>query len=328
LGKTVDPKFFEEPRMNKHISIVIPAYNEEAVIPELKDRLKKLMENCPNYDFEVIIVENGSGDGSFPLLVAIHYHDPRFKIVQLSRNFGCDGGITAGLMYATGDAAVIMNADLQDQPELIPEFIKNWESGYEIVYGVILKREGINIVRRFMSRVAYALIFKLSNNMIPRDATDFRLIDKKVYTIINAMKEKNKFLRGLIVWTGFKQVGVPFERQPRFAGDSKSGFLNAWNVAMNGIFSFSYFPLKIGITTGFILSTVAFLAALYEIYLYLVYGREVPGFTTMILIMLLGFGMVFLMFGIMGSYIERIYDEVKQRPNYIIRNEIGFEKEI
>jgi dolichol-phosphate mannosyltransferase len=282
------------------------------------------MELCFFIDFEVIIVENGSSDSSFPLLVAIHYHDPRFKVVQLSRNFGCDGGITAGLAYAKGDAAIIMNADLQDPPELIPQFIEKWEAGYEIVYGVILKREGVNIVRKFMSRVAYALIFKLSNNMIPRDATDFRLIDRKVYTIINTMKEKNKFLRGLIVWTGFNQIGVPFERQPRFAGDSKSGFLNAWNVAMNGIFSFSYFPLKIGIAMGFILSTLAFLAAIYEVYLYLVFGREVPGFTTMILIMLLGFGILFLMFGIMGSYIERIYDEVKERPNYIIKNRVGF----
>jgi dolichol-phosphate mannosyltransferase len=310
--------------MKKLISIVIPAFNEETVIPELKQRLQKIMELCFFIDFEVIIVENGSSDSSFPLLVAIHYHDPRFKVVQLSRNFGCDGGITAGLAYAKGDAAIIMNADLQDPPELIPQFIEKWEAGYEIVYGVILKREGVNIVRKFMSRVAYALIFKLSNNMIPRDATDFRLIDRKVYTIINTMKEKNKFLRGLIVWTGFNQIGVPFERQPRFAGDSKSGFLNAWNVAMNGIFSFSYFPLKIGIAMGFILSTLAFLAAIYEVYLYLVFGREVPGFTTMILIMLLGFGILFLMFGIMGSYIERIYDEVKERPNYIIKNRVGF----
>jgi dolichol-phosphate mannosyltransferase len=310
--------------MKKMISIVIPAYNEESVVEELKKRLQIIMNTCPNYDFEVIIVENGSFDSTFERLISIHHEDPRFKIVQLSRNFGCDGGITAGLAYAKGDAAVIMNADLQDPTELIPRFIQEWEAGYEIVYGVIQKREGVNIIRRVLSRLAYMIIFRLSNHMIPENASDFRLIDRKVYTIINSMKEKNIFLRGLVVWTGFKQIGVPFERQPRFAGESKADFRTVWHVAMNGIFSFSYFPLKIATTMGFLLSAITFILALIEIYLYLVFGREVPGFTTIILVILFCFGMVFLMFGIMGSYIERIYDEVKQRPNYIVNNEIGF----
>jgi dolichol-phosphate mannosyltransferase len=282
------------------------------------------MNTCLNYDFEVIIVENGSFDTTFERLISIHHEDPRFKIVQLSRNFGCDGGITAGLAYAEGNAAVIMNADLQDPPELILQLIQKWESGYEIVYGVIQKREGVNIIRRVLSRAAYMIIFQLSNRMIPENASDFRLIDRKVYKIINSMKEKNKFLRGLVVWTGFKQIGVPFERQPRFAGESKADFLTVWSVAMNGIFSFSYFPLKIATAMGFLLSTMAFIAAFIEIYFYLVFGREVPGFTTTILVILFCFGMVFLIFGIMGTYIERIYDEVKQRPNFIVNTEIGF----
>ena len=217
-----------------------------------------------------------------------------------------------------------MNADLQDPPELIPQFIQKWESGYEIVYGVILKREGVNFVRRTLSRAAYMIIFKLSNHMIPENASDFRLIDRKVYTIINSMKEKNKFLRGLVVWTGFKQTGVPFERQPRFAGESKADFRAVWRVAMNGIFSFSYFPLKIATAMGFILATITFILAIFEIFLYLLYGREVPGFTTLVLVILFCFGMVFLIFGVIGTYIERIYDEVKQRPNYIVNSEIGF----
>lgn len=310
--------------MKKLISIIIPAYNEEAVLEELKKRLQNIMNTCSNYDFEVIIVENGSVDSTFERLIAIHHGDPRFKIVQLSRNFGCDGGITAGLEYAKGDAAVIMNADLQDPPELIPQFIQKWESGYEIVYGIIQKREGVNAIRRVLSRVAYMIIFKLSNQMIPENASDFRLIDRKVYIIINSLKEKNKFLRGLVVWTGFKQTGIPFERQPRYAGESKADFRTVWNVAMNGIFSFSYFPLKIATFLGFLLFTLTFIMALIEIYLYLMFGREVPGFTTLILVILLCFGMFFLMFGIMGTYIERIYDEVKQRPNYIVNNAIGF----
>jgi glycosyltransferase involved in cell wall biosynthesis len=314
--------------MKKLISIVIPAYNEEAMIPELKRRLQAVMDKCSDYDFEVIIVENGSQDFTYAYLLAAHNEDPRFKIVQLSRNFGCDGGITAGLSYATGDAVVIMNADLQDPPEMIRDFLNKWDVfGYEIVYGVIEKRKGVNPIRKFMSRSAYKLIYHLSNRMIPENATDFRLIDKKVYTIINQMKEKNKFLRGLVVWTGFKQLGISFERQPRFAGNSKASFMVVWRTAMNGIFSFSYFPLQIATALGFVLSSLAFMAAIYEIYLYLVYGREVPGFTTMILIMLFGFSILFLMFGVMGNYIERIYDEVKERPNYIVRNEVGFKKE-
>jgi len=313
--------------MKKMISIIIPAYNEEAVIGELKKRLQQIMNQCKNYDFEVIIVENGSADTTFEQLISVHHEDPRFKIVQLSRNFGCDGGITAGLAYAKGDAAVIMNADLQDPPELIPSFIQKWKSGYEIVYGVIQKREGVNVIRRVLSRAAYMIIFKLSNHMIPENASDFRLIDRKVYTIINSLKEKNKFLRGLVVWTGFKQIGVPFERQPRFAGESKADFRTVWHVAMNGIFSFSYFPLKIATFLGFLLSTLTFLMALVEISLYFMYGREVPGFTTIILVILFCFGMVFLILGIMGTYIERIYDEVKERPNYIVRNEVGVKRE-
>jgi dolichol-phosphate mannosyltransferase len=310
--------------MKKLISIVIPAFNEESVLEELKKRLQNIMNTSPDYDFEVIIVENGSSDSTFERLIAIHHEDPRFKIVQLSRNFGCDGGITAGLAYARGDAAVIMNADLQDPPELIPRFIQEWEAGSEIIYGVIQKREGVGFVRRILSRLAYMIIFTLSNQMIPENASDFRLVDRKVYTIINSMKEKNKFLRGLVVWTGFKQLGIPFERQPRFAGESKADFKTVWNVAMNWIFSFSYFPLKIATFMGFLLSTLSFILALVEIYLYLAFGREVPGFTTLILVILFCFGMIFLMFGIMGTYIERIYDEVKQRPNYIVNNEIGF----
>jgi glycosyltransferase involved in cell wall biosynthesis len=312
--------------MKKMISIVIPAYNEKSGVEELKKRLQNIMNICPNYDFEVIIVENGSFDSTFERLISIHHEDPRFKIIQLSRNFGCDGGITAGLAYATGDAAVIMNADLQDPPELIPRFIQEWEAGNEIIYGVIQKREGVNLVRRVLSRLAYMIIFRLSNHMIPENASDFRLVDRKVYTIINSLKEKNKFLRGLVVWTGFKQRGIPFERQPRFAGESKADFITVWNVAMNGIFSFSYFPLKIATLLGFLLSTLTFIMVLVEIYLYMIFGREVPGFTTLILVILFCFGMIFLMFGIMGIYIERIYDEVKQRPNYIVNNEIGFTK--
>jgi len=306
------------------VSIVIPAYNEEAVLAELKVRLQEFMGNQPSYDFEVVIVENGSYDKTYERLLGIHREDSRFKIVKLSRNFGPDEGIVAGLRYVHGHAAIIMDADLQDPPELIHQFIQKWEEGYEIVYGIIQKREGVSSFRKVISRGAYWIIHKLSNDLIPENACDFRLIDRKVYRALARMNEKNKFLRGLIVWTGFRQVGIPFERHPRFAGEPKAGFRMAWDIAMNGIFSFSYFPLKIATAAGFLLFGLSCILTAIEIYLYLIYGREVPGFTTLVLSILFGFGMVFLMFGVLGNYIERIYEEVKQRPNYIVDTVVGF----
>ena len=310
--------------MKKLISVVIPAYNEEAVLDELAKRLKGVMATNSNYDFEIIIVENGSWDSSFEKLIRINKEDSRFKIVQMSRNFGCDGAITAGLKYVKGDAAVIMNADLQDPPEMIPEFIKKWEDGYEIVYGIIQKRIGVSFTRKILSSIAYKIIYHLSNKMIPANVSDFRLIDEKVYTIVNKMEERNKFLRGIIAWTGFKQIGIPFDRPPRFAGGPSANFLGVFKVAINGIFSFSYFPLRAVSVLGIVVSASAFIMGIIEIYLFLRYGRIVQGFTTTIIVILFLFGTLFFILGIIGEYIARIYDEVKQRPNYIVRDEVGF----
>ena len=307
-------------------SVIIPAYNEEEVLDELQNRLKKVMGDNSNYEFEVIIVENGSWDLSFEKLLKINEADPRFKVVKLSKNFGCDGGITAGLKYASGDAAVIMNADLQDPPEMITQFIKKWEEGYEIIYGIIRKREGVSFIRKILSSLAYVIIYNLTHEAIPKNASDFRLIDKKVYTIVNDMGEKNKFLRGVIAWTGFKQTGIPYERPARFAGETKAGFCAAFNVAMNGIFSFSYFPLHLATILGFVISIATFILVFIEIGLFLVYGQVVPGFTTTIILMLFLFGMLFFLIGIVGIYIARIYDEVKGRPNFIVAEKIGFDK--
>jgi polyisoprenyl-phosphate glycosyltransferase len=311
--------------MKKLISVVIPAYNEEEVLDELKRRLQQVMNINKNYDFEVIIVENGSIDSTLEKLLGINKEDPRFKIVQLSRNFGCDGGITAGLACAKGDAAVIMNADLQDPPEMITKFIERWEEGYEIVYGIIEKRMGVAFTRRLLSTLAYMIIYNLTNKTIPENVSDFRLIDKKVYTVVNKMEEKNKFLRGIIAWTGFRQTGIPYDRPPRYAGETKAAFWTVFNVAMNGILSFSYFPLQIATLLGFIVSIFAFIMIFVELALYLIYGRDVPGYTSTLIILLFLFGVLFFLIGIMGLYVARIYDEVKQRPNFIIKGVVGFE---
>ncbi|HMK48187.1 MAG TPA: glycosyltransferase family 2 protein [Methanocella sp.] len=312
--------------MKKLISIAIPAYNEEGNLDELKKRLQEVMSANPGYDFEVIISENGSWDRSYEILLQINREDPRFKVVQLSRNFGCDGGITAAMHHAKGDALVIMMADLQEPPEMISEFIKKWEEGYDVVYGKIMKRAESGFMRVLFTKMFYRIMYLLTNKAFPEDVSDFRLMDRRVYLAVNSMEERNRLLRGLIAWTGFRQYGIPFDRRPRYAGKSTFNYIAVFKLAFNGIFAFSYFPLKLATVFGTIISLLAFIAAIIEVAMNLIFGREVPGFTTLITVILLMSGIIILILGIIGEYISRIYDEVKQRPNYIIRNEIGFQK--
>jgi len=309
--------------MKKLISVVIPAYNEEAVIDELGKRLSGVMNSCSAYDFEVVIVENGSVDLTFKKLKTLHEADPRFKVLRLSRNFTCEGGISAGLRFVMGDAAVIMNADLQDPPELIPDFLRKWEEGYEIVYGVIRSRKGVSLFRRMFSSLFYRVINALTSGLFPKNVSDFRLIDRKVYEAVNQFDEKNRFLRGMIIWTGFSQTGVSFDRGIRHAGKSKANFGLIFRVAMDGIYSFSYFPLKVLTILGTTLSAGSFLAMVFYLVLFFIHGRVVPGFMTILMITLFLFGMLFLALGIMGEYLSRIYDEVKRRPNFIVRDKVG-----
>lgn len=306
----------------KLISIVIPVYNEEEVIPELIKRLKKFINSLRKYNFEVILVEHGSVDKSFKLLSKYAKRDKRIKVLQLSRNFECDGGIAAGLSFAKGEAAVILMADLQEPIELIRKFLKKWEEGYEIVYGVIKKRAA-GFIRNFNSRLFYKLLNLATNNMFPENVSDFRLVDRKVYQTINQMKEQNKYLRGLVMWTGFKHIGVPFNRRKRFAGESKADLRTVLIVALNGIFSFSYLPLRLATFLGTLMSLLSFTAMIVFVVLFFVYGRKVPGHTSLITIMLFLFGILFLIMGIIGEYLARIYDEAKQRPNFIVKNKVG-----
>lgn len=310
--------------MNKRlISIVIPAYNEEAVVDELARRIKDMVSKNREHEFEVIIVENGSHDMTFTKLQQIHDSDPRFKILQLSRNFGPDGAITAGLRHAKGQACIIMNADLQDPPEVIPEFVKRWEQGYEIVYGIVRKRtEGI--IKRALYFIFYRVMNMLTGGLMPKDASDFRLIDRKVYEAVNILNERNRYIRGMIIWTGFRQTGVEFDRAARFAGRSKARLLASLKIALNGIFAFSFFPLRFVTGLGFVMSMVSFMLILLFVVRFVLWGRVVPGlYSTWTLISFL-FGVLFLILGVIGEYLARIYDEVKQRPNYIIRDSVGF----
>jgi len=309
-------------KSKKFISIVVPVYNEEKVIPELIKRLTIFINKNSNYNFEVIFIEHGSVDNSFVLLQKFAIKDRRIKILQLSKNFGCDGGIAAGMRFATGDACVIMMADLQEPIGLISDFIKKWEDGYEIVYGIVKKRTA-SFFRNINSILFYKVINLLTKNMFPENASDFRLIDKKVYETINNMSEQNKYLRGLIMWTGFKHIGIPFNRAKRFAGESKANFLTVLKVAVNGIFSFSYIPLRFISILGFMITLASFILGIFYLYLYSIWGRVTPGATTTILLILFLFGILFFVLGIISEYLVRIYEEVKKRPNFIIKNKIN-----
>jgi dolichol-phosphate mannosyltransferase len=310
----------------KLISIVVPAYNEEACVEELARRLALVFDANSKYDFEAIIIENGSVDRTWELLQQIHHRDSRFKIVQLARNFRMDGGLTAGLHYARGDAAVLMTADLQDPPELITEFIKKWEQGFENVYMVVTKRRGSGPIRRFNSRAFYWLAGKLTDNRIPANASDFRLVDRKVYETVRSMEERNRFVRGLFAWVGFQSIGVEAERPERFGGVSNAHSLKVIDLAFKGIFSHSYVPLKLITVTGLVLSIGSLIATAVLVVVWIVVGVPFAGFGSLVSLGLTMFGVLAFMIGLVAEYVGLIYEEVKARPNFVVRTSLGIEK--
>jgi len=304
--------------MKKLISIIIPAYNEEECVDELAARLKELFATESQYDFEAIIVENGSIDTTWEKLQKIAAADSRFKILKLSRNFRMDGGLTAGLDYIKGDACVLMTADLQDPPELISEFLRKWEAGWENIYGVVTKRGGTGPIRTLNSKMFYFVADKLTDGRIPKNASDFRLVDKKVYLAIKSMTERNRFVRGLFAWAGFKSIGVPMERPPRFGGVSNAHTFKVIDLAFKGIFAHSYKPLRLITMFGIVLSAISFLTIIPLAIIWITSGVPFAGFGTIVSLFLFVLGILSLMIGILSEYIGLIYEEVKARPNYLV----------
>lgn len=308
----------------KKIACIVSAYNESECVDELAKRLAGVFDSEPTYEFEAVIVENGSTDDTMDKLLAVHAGDSRFKIVQLSRNFaGMDGGLTAGLSIIDADAVVLMAADLQDPPEFIPEMIRKWEQGYENIYGVITERNGSGPIRSMNSRLFYWLAGKLTDERITRDASDFRLVDRKVYEAVRSMDERNRFMRGLFSWVGFKSIGLEMVRPPRFAGESKAFSKGLISMAFKAIFAHSYLPLRLITLAGFFLSLVAAITVLVLACRFLFYGVPFPGFGSLICVMLIGFGIVTMFLGLIGEYLGLIYEEVKQRPNFLISRRVG-----
>lgn len=296
--------------MKKLISIVLPVYNEEPVIPALCKRLEIETKKIKNYDFEIIMVENGSIDSSYNLLLKERKNNKMIKILQLVKNVGTDGALIAGLTFARGDAAIVMMADLQEDPALLPKFIRKWEEGYEIVYGVVEGRKKLHLLRRVETFLYYKIINLITNNLVVENASDFRLMDRKAYRGIVEMPEHNKFFRGLANWMGFKQIGVRFDRAPRYAGASKAYFTTVMKVALNGIFSFSNLPVYL----PFILAVIAFV-----LFIWLLLLKQWQVAMNSLL-----FSFIFGVLGIQVEYLRRILLETRNRPQFIIREKIGF----
>lgn len=300
------------------ISVVIPAYNEADCISELGKQLTNLIKTEAQYDWECIIIDNGSSDNTWTELQKLSPLISNLRLIRLSRNFKMEGGLAAGLSLATGDACVFMAADLQDPPALISDFIRKWETGYQNIYGIVNSRKGISLFRRVNSWLYYWLISKLTANQIPRNASDFRLMDRQVYQAVRDMPERGRFVRGLVAWVGFKAIGVPFDRPVRFKGESKASTSLVLNLALKGIFSNSHFPLRLITIIGITSSITAIFGLFVAVILWFTRGIPFAGFGTLVALVLLPFGVLSFMLGIISEYLGMVYEEVKARPTYII----------
>lgn len=309
----------------KLISIIIPAYNEEDCVHELAERLAKVFESESAYRFECLIVENGSTDSTMKKLIEIHSNDDRFKIIQLARNFRMDGGLTAGLDFVSGAACVLMTADLQDPPELIPAFLRKWEEGYENIFGVVMERIGTGPIRTMNSKLFYWLAGKLTNKTITKNASDFRLVDKKVYEEVRRMTERNRFVRGLFSWVGFKSIGIEMVRPPRFGGVSNAHTFKVLDLAFKGIFAHSNIPLRMITIFGFLVSGSALVSLILFAIQAVFFGVPFNGFGSIVSLLLVGFGMNALILGVIGEYLGLVYEEVKGRPNFIVARTVGLQ---
>ncbi|AEJ62096.1 glycosyl transferase family 2 [Spirochaeta thermophila DSM 6578] len=307
------------------ISIIIPVYNEEEVLPALYERLTRVMKGTGE-EYELVFVDDGSTDRTYQILKNLHEKDPRCKVIHFSRNFGHQIAITAGMDYARGDAVIIIDADLQDPPELIPQMLEKWRAGTQIVHARRVKRKGEGLFKRATAALFYRILKALTDVEIPVDVGDFRLMDRKVVDSLKGMRERNRFVRGLVSWTGFRQDEVTYVRDPRYAGTTKYPLGKMIRFALNGITSFSDKPLKVASLLGSLLSLAGFLYLLYVLYLRLFTDQVVQGWASIVVLILVFNGFTLLSLGILGEYVGRIYDEVKQRPLYIVEETLGVEQ--
>lgn len=306
------------------LSIVVPCYNEDAVLPEFHRRAVAVLEQCADLSFELIYTDDGSHDQTPNLLRQLQASDSRVRVVTLSRNFGHQIALSAGLGHASGEAVVIIDADLQDPPEVFPEMIARWRDGYQVVYGLRNRRTGETAFKIWTAKAFYRLINKLSAIDIPLDVGDFRLLDRKVVEVLLAMPERDRFVRGMISWIGFKQVAVIYDRAPRVSGESKYPLMKMLRFAVDSVISFSFLPLRLAIWVGFGAIAASFAGIVYALAIRLYTTTWVRGWASIFTAVLFLGGVQLITLGIVGEYVGRIYAEVKLRPLYVVSERLGF----
>ena len=307
------------------VSVVAPVYNEEAILEELYRRLSAVLDGAGE-SWELVLVNDGSRDRSGQIMRELHARDGRVKVVDFARNFGHQIAITAGADYAQGDAVVIIDADLQDPPEVILDLLVKWREGYQVVYAVRAERKGETWFKEFTARLFYRIIYRITEIDIPVDTGDFRLMDRKAVEALKGIREKHRFMRGLSVWVGFRQTGVKYVRAERYAGETKYPLKKMLKFALDGITSFSYLPLQLATYVGFLAAGLSILGIIAAIILRLSGSQAFYGqASTLVSVLFLG-GVQLISLGIIGEYLGRIYDEVKGRPLYIVSQALGFEE--
>ncbi len=311
--------------MTPTISVILPVYNERETLELLASRLVPVLQENAKGSFEIVFVDDGSRDGSDRIVDSFHETDPRIKAIHFSRNFGHQAALQAGLDAATGDAVVLMDADLQDPPEVLNKFIELWREGYDVVYAVRKKRK-----ERIFKRAAYAMFYRtmklIAEIDVPLDAGDFCLMDRRVVNILTSLRERNRFLRGLRSWIGFKQIGVEYERDARHAGDPKYTLRKLIGLAFSGYIGFSAMPLRMAVWFGLLAAGMGFLVAVWAVFTKLAGIYSPTGWASTIAVIMFIGGVQLLMLGVIGEYLSRVYDEVRQRPHYIVRSQVGFKR--
>ncbi len=307
------------------LSIVIPCKNEADNLEHLFERLRRTLDPL-QLSYELVCINDGSQDDTLEKLIAFHQGDPRIKVVNLSRCFGKEIALTAGIDHASGKAVIPIDADLQDPPELIPEMLQQWRQGYQVVYAVRRSRQGESWLKRFTANSFYHVIDQLSQVRIPRNTGDFRLLDRLVVEAIKQMRERTRFMKGIFAWVGYRQTAIFYDRAPRFRGKTQWNYWRLWNLAVEGITSFSSWPLRVWSYLGLGISLLALLYGLFLIIRTLLFGSDVPGYASLAVMMLFLGGIQLISLGVIGEYLGRIFEEVKGRPLYLVQGAFGFDR--
>jgi polyisoprenyl-phosphate glycosyltransferase len=301
-------------------SFVIPVFNERETLPELHQRLSQVIDGLDG-EAELLFVDDCSHDGSYELLAELGRQDGRIRVLRFARNFGHQVAITAGLDHAAGDAVIVMDADLQDPPEVVPDLVARWQEGYEVVYAVRARRSGESWFKRKTAAWFYRVLRWIAHVEMPLDAGDFRLVDRRAVDAFRSMRERGRYVRGMFSWVGFRQIGVPYDRAERYAGEPKYSYRKSLTLAIDGLVSFSNAPLRVALVAGFVFSSLAFLVGVFAIVAKLAGAFVVPGWASILVVISFLGGIQLTLMGMLGLYVGRIYEEVKARPIYILRED-------